>query len=77
MGDIYEQVVKFIESSDLKDEVTMNFIDVLEDNMDDYDYVRDLLERGYRLPLTIINTKAKMHGGISPDKVYKLIKQEL
>ncbi|MDF2571826.1 MAG: hypothetical protein K0R55_3430 [Sporomusa sp.] len=55
----------------------MNFIDVLEDNMDDYDYVRDLLERGYRLPLTIINTKAKMHGGISPDKVYKLIKQEL
>jgi hypothetical protein len=55
MGDNYQELVKFIETSDVKDDAVIKFVDVIEDDMARYDYVSELLNKGYRLPLTVIN----------------------
>jgi hypothetical protein len=74
MGELYQDLVSFIQKSELKDEVTLRFIDVMEDSLDGYDLVKGVLEKGHGLPVTAINGRPRFYGGFSIRKIYESIK---
>jgi hypothetical protein len=75
MGELYYDLVDFIEKSELQGKVTMRFIDVLEDNLDGYDSVVKELEKGLGLPVTTINGKPRFNGELSVRKIWLAIQQ--
>jgi len=77
MGEIYEELVIFINKSKLKDQVDLQFIDILDDNMDGHDKVREVLEKGYGIPLTAVAGTLRFHSGISNKMIYEAIQEAL
>ncbi len=74
MGELYDGLVKFIDGSDLAGKVEMKFIDVMEEQLDGYQSVKEYMQKGYALPLTSINGEMKLYGGISNEMVYDNLK---
>jgi hypothetical protein len=77
MGEMYDGLRKFIESSDLKDKCTLRFIDVIKDSDSTVSQVRKLVESGYSLPLTALNGKWSFFGGISDEIFSRKIRELL
>lgn len=75
MGEMFEDLTIFLGKSELKDMVDLRFIDVMEDNLDGYESVKKVLDKGLGLPVTAINGKAKFYGGLSIRKIYEEIKK--
>lgn len=75
MGEMFQDFVNFIEKSEVKDKVTLRFIDVMEDNLDEYESVKKVLAQGYGLPLTVINGNARFYGGLSIEMIHEEIKK--
>lgn len=77
MGEMYEQLEEFIQASDMKDMVELQFIDVIDNDMDGYADVSVAMEKGFMIPLTAINGKLRFHKGISNEMIYDAITQTL
>lgn len=77
MWQMYNELNNYLRSSKIKGKVKVKFIDVLYDNIDDYPTITDLLKRGYKLPLVIINGVPKFYGGIPNESVYSEINKYL
>lgn len=77
MGDLYNELVKFIEDTTLKDSVEMQFVDLMEDGLIGHDYVKETLDKGYQLPITFINDQPVYAGGIDSRKVFLALKKFL
>ncbi|MDT8900298.1 hypothetical protein [Anaeroselena agilis] len=75
MGEMYQELVEFMEQSELKDKVALQFIDVMADNLDGYESVKKVLDKGLGLPVTAINGKAIFYGGLSVPKIYDEVKK--
>lgn len=68
---MYRSLVKYLESSDIKDRVGLRFIDVTRDRIEDYPQALNLLKRKYAIPLVGINGIILWYGGIPYEMVYK------
>lgn len=77
MGEMYQDLVEFMEKSEVKDEVTLQFVDVLADNLDEHVAVKKALDTGIGLPLTAINGEPRFYGGLSTWQVFSEIKEIL
>ncbi len=78
VGDVYEELKEFIKSSDVKDKVQLEFIDLDKISIDNqYERVEETIDRGFEPPITVIDNIIRYYGGISKDLVYKDIKELL
>lgn len=69
MGEMFSEFENFIKASEVKDQVVVEFVDLLEDDLTGYDHAKPVIERGYKLPLTFINKRAIYAGGIDNKKI--------
>ncbi len=74
MGDMFEDLRKSLDASDIKDQCSLRFIDVMKDSGPQIDEVRGLVEKGYTLPLTALNGQWSFFGGISVELFSRKIK---
>lgn len=77
MGELYEELLQFLQGSDVKERVELEFLDIRKVNVLDYDDIRVLFDRGYELPYCVIDGIVRYYGGISNDLIYKDIKELL
>ena len=75
MGALYQKLVDFFAASELKDQVQLVFIDVLADELEGHEAAKQAMEKGMALPLTVINGKVRLYGGLSTKKIYEAIKK--
>jgi len=75
MGKMYDEFVSFLSRSNIRQRIDIEFIDVLMDDMDRYDYAMDGMNQGYELPLTAINGEVKFYGGISHKMIYDTLRK--
>ncbi|SET28324.1 hypothetical protein SAMN05660297_01907 [Natronincola peptidivorans] len=64
-----------MEATDLKDQLEIEFVDLMEADIQSYDYARPTLEKGYPLPITFINEKAVSAGGLDSNRLYLEVKK--
>lgn len=67
MGDMFESLRASLDASDLKDQCSLRFIDVMKDSEPVVSEVLQLVEKGYTLPLTALNGKWAFYGGMSSE----------
>jgi len=77
MGDMFQSLKTSLDASDIKEQCSLRFIDVIKDSDPMVDEVRQLFETGYSLPLTALNGKWSFYGGISNDLFYLKIRELL
>lgn len=75
MGESYRELVDYFQKSDLQGQVELKFVDILEDDLTNYEYARQRLERGCVMPLTAINGKMRFYGPVAPALVYEQAKK--
>lgn len=56
------------------DKVTVEFVDLLKDNLDAYPQVKEIMGR-FNPPLTVINGEPRFHGGLSVDMISQVIEE--
>lgn len=78
VGDVYEELKEFIASSDVKNKVQLEFIDLDKVSINEqYDRVGETIDKGFEPPITVIDNIIRYYGGISKDLVYKDVKELL
>lgn len=77
MWQMYNDLVKYIKSSNLKGKVKIKFIDIINDNIAEYPTAINLLRRGYSVPLVMINGNPKFQGEIPYKAIYNEIEKYL
>jgi hypothetical protein len=77
MGEMFDSLRTCLDASDIKEQCSLRFIDVIKDTDPMVDEVRRLFETGYSLPLTALNGKWSFYGGISNDLFYLKIRELL
>jgi hypothetical protein len=77
MGEMFDSLRTFLGASDIKEQCSLRFIDVIKDTDPMVDEVRRLFETGYSLPLTALNGKWSFYGGISNELFYLKIRELL
>jgi len=77
MGEMFDSLRTSLDASDIKEQCSLRFIDVIKDTDPMVDEVRRLFETGYSLPLTALNGKWSFYGGISNDLFYVKIRELL
>lgn len=73
MKEIYESMVKTIENSSVADKTETKFIDLMDDEADNYPDQLRLVDKGYQLPLTFVNGSARFAGKIDEQKLIEYI----
>ena len=77
MGEMFDSLRTSLGASDIKEQCSLRFIDVIKDTDPMIDEVRRLYETGYSLPLTALNGKWSFYGGISNELFYLKIRELL
>jgi len=77
MGEMFDSLRTSLDASDIKEQCSLRFIDVIKDTDPMVDEVRRLFETGYSLPLTALNGKWSFYGGMSNDLFYHKIREIL
>jgi hypothetical protein len=77
MGEMFDSLRTSLDASDIKEQCSLRFIDVIKDTDPMVDEVRRLFETGYSLPLTALNGKWSFYGGISNELFYLKIRELL
>lgn len=75
MGEMYNEFANFIANSEFKEKVTLRFIDVFEDSLDGHESVKKVLDKGLGLPITVINGKVMLYGGLSTELIMEEIQK--
>lgn len=75
MGDLYREVESHLKNSTVNNQIDMTFIDVFHDELDEYKYVIDAMNKGFGLPLTAVNGELKFFGGMSGEMIVDLIEK--
>lgn len=77
MGEMFEASKKFLEKSDLKEKISLNFIDIIKDMDPALEQVRQLFKAGYSLPLAAINDEWAFSGDVPNELFYAKIEKFL
>lgn len=75
MGEMFDELADSLAKNELKDRITLTFVDVLEDSLDGHEIVRKVLDKGIALPVTAINGKPLFYGGLSPELILEEIRK--
>ncbi|MHB8074966.1 hypothetical protein [Desulfosporosinus fructosivorans] len=75
MGEMYEELVRFFQESELAADVQLKFIDVFEDDLKGYDTAHTMFKNGFALPLVSVNGVVRLYGGISNSKIYDEVRK--
>ncbi|HWQ40875.1 MAG TPA: hypothetical protein VN456_02430 [Desulfosporosinus sp.] len=75
MGEIYDGLVQFCQENDLGEKVRLQFIDLFEDDLTDYDTPHAMFKNGFALPLVAINGVVRFYGGISNSKIFDEVRK--
>lgn len=75
IGQQYQELIEYINNSDLKDKVKLEFYDLKKINVLDYDDIRILTEMDYESPFVVIDGIVRYYGGISGHLIYKDVKE--
>ncbi|ABR48002.1 hypothetical protein Amet_1832 [Alkaliphilus metalliredigens QYMF] len=73
--EMYDEVNQFLRNTDMKDKYEMAFIDVIEDDLSGYEKVKEMLDKGYQLPLTLVAGRAAFAGKVDNEKLYQILKR--
>lgn len=76
-GILYQDLMQFLDNSDVKNFVDIKFIDLVTDIQDGYSTMKYFINKGFGFPLTTINGELKLYGGISNRIIYQEIKKLL
>jgi len=57
------------------DKVEVKYVDIDEAGLDAYPKLRNVLSVGYKFPITVINGKPRLAGGVSLEQIRKLIEE--
>ncbi|MBI6871301.1 hypothetical protein [Clostridium aciditolerans] len=78
VGDLYNELKKFIEESDVKNQTIVEFIDLDKTKLEgEFERIKDIINRGFEPPITVIDDIVRYYGGISNSLVYKDVKELL
>ena len=76
--DSFEELVKFIKDSDVGEKTYLEFIDISKlGEIHPYNDIVDLRDRGFNLPITVVDGIVRYYGGISGKLIYMDIKELL
>ncbi len=73
--DMYKQLEDFVQRSDIKEDVDLKFVDLLEDDMTDYAYIQELLKQGIAPPFLAFDGEVKFYGGFTNSIYYQEVKR--
>lgn len=79
LGDLYKDLKNFLEKSDIKENIDIKFIDLKEREMKEEEELRvkEIIERGFEAPITVIDGIIRYYGGLSNTLVLKDVKELL
>ncbi|MDR3600446.1 MAG: hypothetical protein P4L49_08220 [Desulfosporosinus sp.] len=77
MGEMYEELKRFLVQSDLGAEVQVQFLDVLDDDLSGHDAAHMMFKNGLALPLVAVKGIVLFSGGINTTMVYDEVKKAL
>ncbi len=75
MKEVYEGMVKAIENSTISDHTETKFVDLMDDEANNYPEELKFIDKGYQLPITFINGKASFSGKVDEDKLIEYIER--
>ena len=75
--EMYEELNQFLQNTDMKDRFEMTFIDLMEDDLSGYEKEKEVLDKGYQLPITFVAGKPAFSGKVENEKVYEILKNIL
>ncbi len=75
MKEIFDNMVKTIESSSVANKTETLFIDLMDEEAGEYPDQLRLVNQGYQLPLTFINGNARFSGKFDEQKLIEYIEQ--
>lgn len=77
VADSYRELESFINNSDVKDNTELEFIDIEEINLeeDQFRRIKELIDRGFEPPITVVDDIVRYYGGIPNTYIYKDIKE--
>lgn len=75
-GEMYSQFMSALEESEVKDKVEVKFIEMDEGKLESGD-IQEILNKGFKLPLTAVNGNIRFHGSIPFSTIYRVIKMAL
>ena len=75
MGEMYEDLLRFFQESDLAANIQLKFIDVFEDDLKGNDTPHTMFKNGFALPLVAVNGVVRFYGGISNSKIYDEVRK--
>lgn len=71
--EMYEELKKFLEDTDVKDKFELSYIDLNEDDLNPYPNERKVIEKGHKLPLTFIEGKVAFKGPVDNMRTYLIV----
>ncbi len=72
---LYRELEDFINNSDVKDITELSFIDIENNDLEQYGNVKKAVDIGYPLPLTRLNGELVFYGDITGAALYNEIKK--
>jgi len=75
MGEMYEDLVRFFQESDLAADIHLQFIDFFEDDLKGYDTPHTMFKNGFALPLVAVNGVVRFYGGINHSMIYEELRK--
>jgi len=75
VGQQYQELIDYLNNSDIKNAVKLEFYDLKKVNVLDYDDIRILTEMDYEGPFVVIDGIVRYYGGISGHLIYKDAKE--
>ncbi len=66
-------MVTAIENSPVADQTETKFVDLMEDEADNYPEELKFIDKGYQLPIVFINGKASFSGKVDEEKLIEYI----
>jgi len=76
-GDLFYSLVDFIELSDVKEKVDLEFIELDKNKIGGSAEIEEILERGFEAPIVVIDGIVRYYGGISNLLIYEDVKELL
>ena len=74
----YNELIKFINESDVKDNTIVEFIDLNNTKLENgFERIKDIIDRGFEPPIIVIDDIIRYYGGISNRLIYNDIKELL
>lgn len=75
MGTAFKEVSAYLNNSAIGDKISLEFIEVNENYRNEQ--IEDLIERGFNLPITVIDGIVRYYGGISGKLIFNDVKELL